>query len=90
MILLNLMAKTLFTSLFENDSFLTDENIKRLKSEVYVNDSLAIADVLATNNLKFKVLDVLEEFVKYKEKINGFRIELLAKCKGIDELRDRI
>jgi len=84
------MAKTLFTSLFENDSFLTDENIKRLKSEVYVNDSLAIADVLATNNLKFKVLDVLEEFVKYKEKINGFRIELLAKCKGIDELRDRI
>jgi len=84
------MAKTLFTSLFENDSFLTDENIKRLKSEVYVNDSLAIADVLATNNLKFKVLGVLEEFVKYKGKINSFRIELLAKCKGIDELRDRI
>jgi len=83
-------VKTLFTSLFESDSFLTEDNIGRLKADVYVNDGLARADVLATNNLKFKVLSVLEEFVKYKGKINTVRTDLLAKCKGIDELRDRI
>lgn len=83
-------VKTLFTSLFESDSFLTEDNIGRLKADVYVNDGLARADVLATNNLKFKVLSVLEEFVKYKGKISTIRTDLLAKCKGIDELRDRI
>lgn len=82
--------RTTFTSLFEDDNFLTEENIKRLKGDVYVNDQLPRTEVLATNNLKFKVLSVLEEFVKYKAKINTVKTDLLTKCNGIDELRDRI
>lgn len=79
-----------FTSLFEDDKFLTEENIKRLESDPYINDKLSRDEVLTTNHLKYKVLNVLDEFRKYKGKINTVRTDLVAKCKGIDELRDRI
>jgi hypothetical protein len=82
--------RTNFTSLFEDDAFLTLDNITRLKSDVYINDALTFEERKATNILKFKVLDVLEEFLKYKEKLKIIKADLLAKCKGIDELRDRI
>jgi len=82
--------KNYFTSVFEDDNFLTEENIRRLKSDVYINDSLSREAVLATNNLKFKVLSVLEEFVKYKERIKTVKADLVSKCGSIDELRDRI
>jgi len=78
------------TSLFEDDLLLTKENITRLKDDPYINDILSREEVLNTNHLKFKILTVLEEFSKHRDKINSVRKDLLQKCKGVDELRDRI
>lgn len=83
-------TRTLFNSILEGENVLTVENITRLKADVYVNDKLPREEVLAANNLKFRVLSVLEELVKHKEKIKKIQTDLVAKCDGLDELRDRI
>lgn len=79
-----------FTSFFDDESILTEDVIKRLRADPYINNSLSVDEKLKTNTLKFRMLKVIDEFRKRKVEINQHRESLKQKCKEVDELRDRI
>lgn len=80
----------IFTSFFNDETLLTEDVIKRLRADPYINDSLSADERLKTNTLKFRMLKVVDEFRKRKVEINQHRESLKSKCKEVDELRDRI
>lgn len=78
-----------FNNLFENDN-LKIENIRRLKSDPYINDSISREEVIAINILKFKMLDCLEILCNYKEQRATIKSKLLIISDNLNELRNRI
>jgi energy-coupling factor transporter ATP-binding protein EcfA2 len=79
-----------FSDLLDDETIMTEDTIKRLRADPYINNSLSKEEKLKTNALKFRMLKIVDEFRKRKLEISGQKISLINKCKEVNELRSRI